>query len=107
MAAVSASIHCPIERPSMQDFRRLENTASNGPAAATVGPPARGAPLIALGVVFGNLGTSPLYTLLTVVEAVGRRLTPATAIGILSLIAAPSRPTRTADGQTDREGARR
>jgi KUP system potassium uptake protein len=36
--------------------------------------------------VFGDLGTSPLYTLQTVVQAVGGRFTPASAIGILSLI---------------------
>ncbi|HVI06590.1 MAG TPA: KUP/HAK/KT family potassium transporter, partial [Sphingomicrobium sp.] len=40
----------------------------------------------ALGVVFGDLGTSPLYTLQTVVEAEGGRLKAATAIGVLSLI---------------------
>jgi KUP system potassium uptake protein len=42
--------------------------------------------LAALGVVFGDLGTSPLYTLQTVVQAVGGRFTPSTALGILSLI---------------------
>jgi len=40
----------------------------------------------ALGVVFGDLGTSPLYTLQTVVQATGGRFTPASAIGILSLL---------------------
>jgi KUP system potassium uptake protein len=38
--------------------------------------------LAALGVVFGDLGTSPLYTLQTVVQAMGGRFTPASAIGI-------------------------
>src|ERR1700690_3256375 len=42
--------------------------------------------LSALGVVFGDLGTSPLYTLQTVVQATGGRFTPQSAIGILSLI---------------------
>jgi KUP system potassium uptake protein len=42
--------------------------------------------LSALGVVFGDLGTSPLYTLQTVVQATGGRFTPHSAIGILSLI---------------------
>jgi KUP system potassium uptake protein len=42
--------------------------------------------LASLGVVFGDLGTSPLYTLQTVVQAMGGRFTPASAIGILSLI---------------------
>jgi len=46
----------------------------------------RWAMLSALGVVFGDLGTSPLYTLQTVVQATGGRFTPQSALGILSLI---------------------
>jgi KUP system potassium uptake protein len=46
----------------------------------------RWAALSALGVVFGDLGTSPLYTLQTVVQAVGGQFTPQSALGILSLI---------------------
>jgi KUP system potassium uptake protein len=42
--------------------------------------------LTALGVVFGDLGTSPLYTLQAVVVALGGRFTAESAIGILSLI---------------------
>src|ERR1700734_1459918 len=60
--------------------------ASSRLAAATDGHPVQWARLAALGVVFGDLGTSPLYTLQTVVQAVGGRFTPASAIGILSLI---------------------
>jgi KUP system potassium uptake protein len=40
----------------------------------------------ALGVVFGDLGTSPLYTLQTVVQATGGHFTPESALGILSSI---------------------
>jgi KUP system potassium uptake protein len=40
----------------------------------------------ALGVVFGDLGTSPLYTLQTVVQATGGQFTPQTALGVFSLI---------------------
>jgi KUP system potassium uptake protein len=40
----------------------------------------------ALGVVFGDLGTSPLYTLQAVVQAAGGRFTPHSALGVLSLI---------------------
>jgi KUP system potassium uptake protein len=40
----------------------------------------------ALGVVFGDLGTSPLYTLQTVVQATGGHFTPQSALGILSAI---------------------
>src|SRR5215471_20117165 len=46
----------------------------------------RWAALTALGVVFGDLGTSPLYTLQTVVQASGGQFTPQSALGILSLI---------------------
>jgi KUP system potassium uptake protein len=37
-------------------------------------------------VVFGDLGTSPLYTLQTVVQAMGGHFTPESALGILSSI---------------------
>jgi KUP system potassium uptake protein len=40
----------------------------------------------ALGVVFGDLGTSPLYTLQTVVQAMGGQFTPQSALGVLSLV---------------------
>ena len=42
--------------------------------------------LAALGVVFGDIGTSPLYTLKTVIELAGGKPDPATILGILSLI---------------------
>jgi KUP system potassium uptake protein len=44
------------------------------------------ATLAALGVVFGDLGTSPLYTLQTVVQTAGGQFTAAIALGILSAI---------------------
>src|SRR5450631_1703519 len=40
----------------------------------------------ALGVVFGDLGTSPLYTLQTVVQATGGQFTTQSALGVLSSI---------------------
>jgi len=54
--------------------------------AQSEGEAGRWASLSALGVVFGDLGTSPLYTLQTVVQAVGGQFTPQSALGILSLI---------------------
>lgn len=42
--------------------------------------------LAALGIVFGDLGTSPLYTLQTVVQATGGQFTPHSALGILSAV---------------------
>ena len=46
----------------------------------------RWAGFAALGVVFGDLGTSPLYTLQTVVQATGGQFTAQSALGILSAI---------------------
>jgi len=42
--------------------------------------------LAALGIVFGDIGTSPLYTLKTVITLAGGKPTPETALGLLSLI---------------------
>jgi KUP system potassium uptake protein len=48
--------------------------------------PLPAAALTALGIVYGDLGTSPLYTLQTVAESVSGRITPDIALGVLSLI---------------------
>jgi KUP system potassium uptake protein len=42
--------------------------------------------LSALGVVFGDIGTSPLYTLKTVLDLAGGKADPSVALGSLSLI---------------------
>jgi KUP system potassium uptake protein len=42
--------------------------------------------LAALGVVFGDIGTSPLYTLKTVLDVTGKQPEPAAILGALSLI---------------------
>ena len=44
------------------------------------------AALASLGIVYGDLGTSPLYTLQTVIQTIGGKFTPEAAIGVLSLI---------------------
>ena len=44
------------------------------------------AALAALGIVYGDLGTSPLYTLQAVVRTTGGHLSPEAALGTLSLI---------------------
>jgi len=46
----------------------------------------RTASMAALGIVFGDLGTSPLYTMQTVVGTTGGKVTPEIALGVLSLI---------------------
>jgi KUP system potassium uptake protein len=58
------------------------------PAAASskLRRPAHWAALSALGIVYGDLGTSPLYTLQTVVQATHGHFTPTSALGVLSLI---------------------
>jgi KUP system potassium uptake protein len=55
-------------------------------AARDTGQAGRWSSLSALGVVFGDLGTSPLYTLQTVVQATGGQFTTQSAFGILSLL---------------------
>jgi K+ potassium transporter len=44
------------------------------------------AALLTLGIVYGDLGTSPLYTLQTIVHTMGDQFTPEAALGPLSLI---------------------
>ncbi len=68
------------------------DTAAEPAARAAPHPPAPPAPalaalaLTALGIVFGDIGTSPLYTLKTVVDLAGGAPVPQTALGLLSLI---------------------
>jgi KUP system potassium uptake protein len=42
--------------------------------------------LTAIGIVFGDIGTSPLYTLKTVVALAGGHPSPEVALGLLSLV---------------------
>src|ERR1700734_1599702 len=70
-----------------------EYVSSDSANATSPPPPADATPrsgrwsmLAALGIVFGDLGTSPLYTLQTIVQDVGGKFTPSGALGILSLI---------------------
>ena len=74
--------------PITTDFPKGNTMLDAVPAAAPLAGrrPARWAGLTALGIVYGDLGTSPLYTLQTVVQATGGRFTPASALGVLSLI---------------------
>ena len=64
-------------------------TTAAGAAEQTTTPP-RGdlaaLALGALGVVYGDIGTSPLYTFKTAIEWAGGAATPAAALGMLSLI---------------------
>jgi len=42
--------------------------------------------LTALGIVYGDLGTSPLYTMQTIISAAGGKVDAAAALGLLSLV---------------------
>ena len=57
-----------------------------GHAASEDKPFSKAAALAALGIVYGDLGTSPLYTMQTVVGSTGGHIDGADAMGILSLI---------------------
>jgi KUP system potassium uptake protein len=66
-----------VDQASAQDAAPRHRRAQAGlPALA----------LAALGVVFGDIGTSPLYTLKTVLDVTGGRPDAAAALGALSLI---------------------
>ncbi|MGA2409886.1 MAG: KUP/HAK/KT family potassium transporter [Candidatus Binataceae bacterium] len=62
-------------------------TPSKSPDAPKANRPTTAvAALTALGIVYGDLGTSPLYTLQTITEITGHKVTPPMMVGILSLI---------------------
>ena len=63
-------------------------TVAEAPGQTTTGPRGSLAALAlgALGVVYGDIGTSPLYTFKTAIAWAGGQATPAAALGMLSLI---------------------
>src|SRR5437016_8844384 len=80
-APVAVTIHA--ERlPSARLLSFVAMTSQNAPAAR---PALAATSLAALGVVFGDIGTSPLYTLKTVLDLMGRHELQA-VLGVLSLI---------------------
>jgi KUP system potassium uptake protein len=48
------------------------------PASSISRPITAAAALAALGIVYGDLGTSPLYTLTAIIDSVGGKFTPET-----------------------------
>ena len=64
----------PSTSPAKPDHAAREN----GPASL--------AALTALGIVFGDLGTSPLYTFQTILQATGSHVDRAMGLGVLSLV---------------------
>ena len=66
--------------------REETRSAAEAEAGSHRGPLA-GLALAAIGIVFGDIGTSPLYTLSTVFDpAYGLRLNPSNLLGVISLI---------------------
>lgn len=61
-------------------------TQEEQPASSISRPITSAAALAALGIVFGDLGTSPLYTLPAIIDSTGGHFSPAIGLGILSLI---------------------
>lgn len=74
------STDAPPDREA-QDHKAVPDEKESGGLPITAS-----AAVTALGIVYGDLGTSPLYTLQTVVEATGGTLKAVTALGMLSLI---------------------
>ncbi|HTZ70319.1 MAG TPA: KUP/HAK/KT family potassium transporter [Acetobacteraceae bacterium] len=77
----------------MGDAQQVEQIPDTEDGAARVAPrppkPAKPIALLglaALGIVFGDIGTSPLYTMKTVLEDSGRHVDPVTILGVLSLL---------------------
>jgi KUP system potassium uptake protein len=60
--------------------------SGGGARSRIVRPASASAALVALGIVYGDLGTSPLYTVRAVRQLMGDQFTPEVAIGSLSLI---------------------
>jgi KUP system potassium uptake protein len=56
------------------------------PASSISRPITAAAALSALGIVYGDLGTSPLYTLTAIIDNIGGKFSPEAGMGILSLI---------------------
>ena len=77
-------------RSSATAVGRLKGSLMTTVTGAAEQAPPRGrlAPmaLAALGVVYGDIGTSPLYTVKTAIAWAGGEATPAAALGMLSLI---------------------
>ncbi|HTW50739.1 MAG TPA: KUP/HAK/KT family potassium transporter [Stellaceae bacterium] len=61
-------------------------THDQRPESSIARPITASASLAALGIVYGDLGTSPLYTTAAIIDGVGGQFSPDIGLGILSLI---------------------
>jgi KUP system potassium uptake protein len=64
----------------------MAETLSRNDGASLARPGLAVVGLSALGVVFGDIGTSPLYTLKTILDLTGDKPSPAVILGVLSLL---------------------
>lgn len=62
----------------------LDREAQSAPSVSR--PVTAAAALAALGIVYGDLGTSPLYTLSAIIDSAGGEFSPEMGLGVLSLI---------------------
>src|SRR5271154_4714841 len=82
----------PVAFPASAKLPRRQETCQLTPSASETHSPHRNRSgltamsLAALGVVFGDIGTSPLYTLKTVLDTTGAHPSAQAALGSLSLI---------------------
>ncbi len=65
-----------------EDFESDEETSGAGEVHGSLGMLG----LAALGIVFGDIGTSPLYTFKTILDLAGDHPSPSVILGILSLV---------------------
>src|SRR6266849_4769437 len=65
----------------------MVHVTASATADASVGKARQGLILGALGVVYGDIGTSPLYTIKQCIDSIGGVINPTTVYGVLSLIA--------------------
>src|SRR5215472_14626791 len=72
--------------PTIAGVDRLSNVASDSIARPATTASLSALALSALGVVFGDIGTSPLYTLKTVLGLTGGTPDAAATLGVLSLV---------------------
>ena len=67
-------------------LQRSDHNTVGGPEDSAGRPMTIATSLLAMGIVYGDLGTSPLYTLQTITHILGDRFTTEIALGTLSLI---------------------
>jgi KUP system potassium uptake protein len=65
----------------------MVQVTADGTAGKAISKPRQGLILGALGVVYGDIGTSPLYTIKQCIDSMGGMINPTTIYGVLSLIA--------------------